>query len=129
MISHLSRLKALDRKKSGAFIIPRCQEGGDDMARKKTIEELLAEREKAEQNLKLQQEKLRQLLKKEAELVRNARTHRLCTHGAMLEQYLPPDEYPDELVDRILRVIFRRNDILDMVQNMKRQMESQGGSS
>ena len=68
------------------------------MPQKKTLEDLLIEREKAEQNLKLQQEKLKQLKKKEAELARNARTHRLCTHGAMLEQYLSTDEYPDELV-------------------------------
>ena len=53
------------------------------MARKKTIDELRIEREKAEQDLKLRQGNLRKLRKKEAELTRNARTHRLCTHGAM----------------------------------------------
>ena len=63
------------------------------MARKKTIDELRIEREKAEQDLKLRQENLKKLKAKEAELTRNARTHRLCTHGAMLEQYLSPDEF------------------------------------
>ena len=58
------------------------------MARKKTLEELQAEREKAEQDLKMRQENLKKLKQKEAELTRSQRTHRLCTHGAMLEQYI-----------------------------------------
>ena len=53
------------------------------MARKKTIDELRIECEKAEQNLKLRQKNLKQLSAKEAEMTRNARTHRFCTHGTM----------------------------------------------
>ena len=95
------------------------------MARKKTIDELRIEREKAEQDLKLRQENLKKLKAKEAELTRNARTHRLCTHGAMLEQYLSPEEFTDEQYDRILRALFRRSDNLEMIQSVKRQAESQ----
>ena len=65
------------------------------MARKKTIDELRIEREKAEQDLKLRQENLKKLKAKEAELTRNARTHR------------------------------RRSDNLEMIQSVKRQAESQ----
>ena len=95
------------------------------MARKKTIDELRIEREKAEQDLKLRQENLKKLKAREAELIRNARTHRLCTHGAMLEQYLPPDEFPDEQIDRILRAIFRRSDTIEMLKSVKQQIENQ----
>ena len=93
------------------------------MARKKTLEELQAEREKAEQDLKLRQENLKKLKAREAELTRSQRTHRLCTHGAMLEQYLAPDEFTDEQIDRILKAIFRRSDIIEMLSSVKRQAE------
>ena len=96
------------------------------MARKKTLEELHAEREKAEQDLKMRQENLKKLKQKEAELTRSQRTHRLCTHGAMLEQYLSPEEFTDEQYDRILKALFRRSDNLEMIQSVKRQAESQG---
>ena len=41
--------------------MPGNQEGGDHMARKKTLEELQAEREKAEQDLMMRQENLKKL--------------------------------------------------------------------
>ena len=99
------------------------------MARKKTIDELRIEREKAEQDLKLRQENLKKLKAKEAELTRSQRTHRLCTHGAMLEQYLSPDEFTDEQIDRILRAIFRRYDTIEMLNSVKRQAESQSDTN
>lgn len=68
--------------------MPGNQEGGDQMARKKTLEELQTEREKAEQDLKMRQENLKKLKQKEAELTRNARTHRLCIHGTILNHDL-----------------------------------------
>ena len=95
------------------------------MARKKTLAELQAEREKAERDLMLRQENLKKLKQKEAELTRSQRTHRLCTHGAMLEQYLSPDEFTTEQIERILKALFRRSDNLEMIQSVKRQAESQ----
>lgn len=99
------------------------------MARKKTIDEVRIEREKAEQDLKLRQDNLRKLRKKEAELTRNARTHRLCTHGAMLEQYLSPDEFTDEQIESILKSVFRRTDIIEMLESVKRQAADQSGEA
>ena len=99
------------------------------MARKKTIDELRIEREKAEQDLKLRQENLRKLRKKEAELTRNARTHRLCTHGAILEQYLSPDEFTDDQIESILKSVFRRTDIIEMLESVKRQATDQSGEA
>ena len=99
------------------------------MARKKTIDELHIEREKAEQDLKLRQENLKKLKAKETELPRNARPHRLCTHGAMLEQYMSPDEFSDEQIDRILKAIFMRSDTIEMLNSVKRQAESQSDTN
>lgn len=82
---------------------------GDHMVRKKTLEELQAEREKVEMDLRIRQENLKKLKQKEVELTRSKRTHRLCTHGAMLEQYISLDEFTDEQIDRILKSIFRRS--------------------
>ena len=95
------------------------------MARKKTLEELQAEREKAEQDLRMRQENLKRLKQKEAELTRSQRTHRLCTHGAMLEQYISPDEFTDEQIDRILKAVFRRSETIEMLKSVKRQTEGQ----
>ena len=96
------------------------------MARKKTIEELREEMERAEQDLKNRQQKLASLKQKEKELTQKARTHRLCTHGAMLEQYLRPDEYTDEQIAIILRSVFRRSDIIEMLERIQHQAEIQG---
>ena len=49
--------------------MPGNQKGGDRMARKKTIDELRIEREKAERDLKMRQENLKKLKQKEAELI------------------------------------------------------------
>ncbi len=71
----------------------------------------------------MRQENLKKLKQKEAELTRNARTHRLCTHEAMLEQYLSPDEFTTEQIELILKALFRRSDNLEMIQSVKRQTE------
>ena len=84
------------------------------------------QRQQAEDRLaELRQENLKKLKQKEAELTRNARTHRLCTHGAMLEQYLSPEEFTTEQIETILKALFRRSDNLEMIQSVKRQAESQ----
>ena len=99
------------------------------MARKKTLEELQAEREKAEQDLRMRQENLKKLKQKEAELTRSQRTHRLCTHGAMLEQYISPDEFTDEQIDRILKAIFRRSATIEMQHSVKPQADRQSDTA
>ena len=43
----------------------------------------------------------------------------------MLEQYISPDEFTDEQIDRILKAIFRRSDTIEMLQSVKRQAEGQ----
>lgn len=96
------------------------------MAKKKTVEELREEMNRAEQDLKNRQQRLSALKQKEKELTQKARTHRLCTHGAMLEQYLKPDEYTDEQIAIILKSVFRRSDTIELLERIRLQAEMQG---
>jgi len=85
------------------------------MARKKTLEEVRAQREKAEQKLKTESQNLKILKQKEADLTRKARTHCLCTHGAMIEQYLDPEKYTDKEFALILKAIFHVPEVVQML--------------
>ena len=89
------------------------------MAKKKTIQELQEEQERMENELKVKSQKPKALKQQEKELARKERTHRLCTHGAMLEQYLPPDEYTDDEIDKILRTVFQNDSIRQFVKSVK----------
>ena len=89
------------------------------MPKKKTIEELQAEQEKLENELKLKTEKLKALKAQTKEQIRKERTHRLCTHGAMLEQYLPPEEYKDEQIEELLKTLFQNPQVKQMLQTAK----------
>lgn len=96
------------------------------MARKKTIEELREEMNRAEQDLKNRQQKLASLKQKEKELTQKARTHRLCTHGAMLEQYLKHYDYTDEQIAIILKNVYRRSDTIELLERIRHQAEMEG---
>ena len=89
------------------------------MARTKTVEELQAEQERIENELKIKTQKLKALKQQQQEQLRKERTHRLCTHGAMLEQYLPPEEYADDEIDKILRTVFQNDSIRQFVSSVK----------
>lgn len=95
------------------------------MARTKTVEELQAEQERIENELKVKTQKLKALKQQEKELARKERTHRLCTHGAMLEQYLPPEEYTDEQIDRFLRTLFQIPEVMQILHRVKAELEEQ----
>lgn len=86
------------------------------MARKKTHDQVLAELEKTRQDIKLQREKEKKLEALESDMTRKERTHRLCTHGAMLEQYINPDEFTDEQIESILKSVFRRSDTIELLE-------------
>ena len=91
------------------------------MAKKETAAELRAEQEKLEQELALKTQRLKELKQRGAELERKERTHRLCTHGAMLEQYLDPASFTDAQVESILQVLFRRAETAALLESAKRQ--------
>ena len=95
------------------------------MAKKKTIQELQAEQERIENELKIKTQKLKALQQQEKEQLRKERTHRLCTHGAMLEQYLPPEEYSDKQIDQFFRTMFQIPEVLRILQRIKEQTDEQ----
>ena len=94
------------------------------MAKKMTLEELQAEQEKAERELKIAKQNIRILQHQATELTRRERTHRLCTHGAMLEQYLKPEIFTDEQIEEILRTIFRWNDVTVFINDIAKRTKS-----
>ena len=93
------------------------------MARKKTVEDLQKMQEKLEHDLMVKKQSLLEVKKKAKELERNKRTHRLCTHGAMLEQYLSPVEFTDEQISSILQSLFTDQGIISFLNDVKRQSE------
>lgn len=95
------------------------------MAKKKTVQELQTEQEKLENELRIKNQKLKALKQQEKELARKERTHRLCTHGAMLEQYLPPEEYTDEQIDRFLRTLFQIPEVMQILYRIKDETDEQ----
>ena len=102
----LGRGRALDCKKSGAFFLPGQRKGGDTVAKKKTLQELEAEQARAERELKIAKQNEKILQSEIKRLTRNERTHRLCNHGGLLECFLPPDQYTDEQMEAILKILF-----------------------
>ena len=95
------------------------------MAKKKTAQDLRTEQERLENELKIKNQKLKALKQQEKELARKERTHRLCTHGAMLEQYLPPEEYSDKQIDEFFRTMFQIPEVLRILQRIKEQTDDQ----
>lgn len=90
------------------------------MSGKKTLHELLEERNRAEHELKIAKQDLKILESEEKRLRRNERTHRLCNHGGLLETYLPPEEYTDEQIQSILKNIFcwpQTGELLEIAKN------------
>ena len=94
------------------------------MAPRKTAQDLKKEKEKLEQELKIKQQNLKALKKQSAELQRRERTHRLCTHGALLEQYMSPDDFTDEQISYALNEIFNVPDIRKFLQEIREQTNS-----
>lgn len=95
------------------------------MARTKTVEELQAEQERIENELKIKTQKLKALKQQQQEQLRKERTHRLCTHGAMLEQYLPPEEFTDEQINEFFRTMFQIPEVMRILQRIKEQTDEQ----
>ena len=94
------------------------------MVKKKTLQELQAEQEKAERELKITKQNLRILQSEEKKLTRKERTHRLCNHGGLLEKYLPPDKFTDEQMEEILTTLFRWNDVIVLINDVAKRSKS-----
>ena len=97
------------------------------MSKKKTAQDLRTEQERLENELKIKNQKLKALKQQEKELARKERTHRLCTHGAMLEQYLPPEENTDEQIDKFLRTMFSLPEVMQILYRIREETDEQRG--
>lgn len=100
------------------------------MPRKKkpqTLEELYAEEEKAQEELRKAKQKEKILHHQLSKLTRNARTHRLCTRGAMLETFLPHPELltDDEILDT-LKIVFHTDQAESVVEKLTTESEARG---
>ncbi|MBR1797566.1 MAG: DUF3847 domain-containing protein [Clostridiales bacterium] len=91
------------------------------MARKKTLDDVRADRERTEQKIKSEEQRLKILRAQEKELTRKERTHRLCNHGAMLEQYLDPEKYTTEQIEVILKTVFNLPDVIGMLSKKEQE--------
>ena len=83
------------------------------------IQELEAERQKAEGELKIAQQNIKILQNEARRLTRKQRTHRLCNHGGLLECFLPPDQFSDEQMEAILKEIFRKPETRELLERIK----------
>ena len=89
------------------------------MGKEKSLQELEAERQKAKRELKIAEQNVKILESEERRLTRNQRTHRLCSHGGLLECFLPSDEYSDEQMEMILKAIFRWPETEKLLEQIK----------
>ena len=89
------------------------------MSKKKTITELQAELEKAKRERKITEQNIKILEKQQKELTRRERTHRLCTHGGMLERYLHPSEFSDAQIEVLFKEIFSKNEVKELLEKTK----------
>lgn len=93
------------------------------MAKKKSLKELQAEKEKIERELRITKQDLKILESEEKRLRKNERTHRLCNHGGLLEIYLPPEEFNDEQIQSIMKTVFRWPQTRDLLEKVKKMSE------
>ena len=93
------------------------------MPEKKTLRDLLEEKDRAERELKIAKQDLKILESEEKRLRKNERTHRLCNHGGLLEIYLPPEEFNDEQIQSIMKTVFRWPQTRDLLEKVKKMAE------
>ncbi len=75
--------------------------------RMKELEALKEELRQGEEKLRRAEHEIKRLEEKKKALTRKERTHRLCTHGALLDRFLPdPDRMSEEEVLAVLKIAF-----------------------
>ncbi len=90
-----------------------------------TLEELYTEKQKAQEELRKAKQKEKILNNQLSKLTRNARTHRLCTRGAMLETFLPhPELLTDDEIMSLLKVVFHTDQAKSIVDKLAMASEA-----
>jgi hypothetical protein len=94
------------------------------MTKKKTIEQIREEAEKAERQKQFYENEIRIARTQIKCLTRKERTHRLCIHGGMLEKFIErPDILSEEQIMQILAFAFHKNDVQDVLRQMIEEAE------
>ena len=103
----MTKLKAINRKRLVAFVLPIIVKGVDPMPSEK-LEKLKHDQYVAERKLTAAKHKEKRLQSELKRLTRSERTHRLCTRAGMLETFLKePTVLTDEDVMELLTFIFQ----------------------
>ena len=102
------------------------------MNKKKSLTELRADVEKGAQRKKFYENEIKikenEIKIKEHQikyLTRAERTHRLCSHGGMLEKFIErPDILSDEQIMKLLTFVFHKDDVQAMLRKMIKDAET-----
>ena len=125
------KLKAINRKKLVAFVLPIIAKGVDQMPNEK-LEKLKHEQYVAERKLTAAKHKEKRLENEIKRLTRSERTHRLCTRAGMLETFLrEPTILTDDDVMELLTFIFHSEAVqkkLNMLIANRKENEQPNGS-
>ena len=87
----------------------------------KALEELLAEERKLENELRIQRQNLKRLRTTQKNLTDKTRSMRLQRYGAVLEEYLEPEDLTDQQIELLLKTLIRRPDVHELIQQMKQE--------
>ena len=84
------------------------------------LKKLKDQKDAAEREFKIAGQRVQILKNEKKRLTRSQRTHRLCSHGGLLECFLSPEDYSDEQMEVILKTIFQWKEtkaLLKSIQN------------
>lgn len=94
------------------------------MTNKSKIEALRKEQSSLQAKLRAATHRQKYLESAEKKLTWKERTHRLCTHGGMLEKFLiEPGVLTDDQVMEILKSAFRRDEVTALIHSFLRENE------
>ena len=92
---------------------------------RKSLSELRSDVEKGEQRKKYYENEIRIKERQIKQLTRAERTHRLCSHGGMLEKFIErPDILSDEQIMKLLAFVFHKDDVQAMLREMIKEAET-----
>lgn len=95
------------------------------MSKKIFLTELRANVEKGERRKKYYENEIKIKEHQIKHLTRTERTHRLCSHGGMLEKFIErPDILSDEQIMKLLAFVFHKDDVQAMLQEMIKEAET-----
>ena len=89
------------------------------MNKKKSLTELRADVENGAQRKNFYENEIKIKEHQIKQLTRAERTHRLCSHGGMLEKFIErPDILSDEQIMKLLTFVFHKDDVQAMLREM-----------